>query len=170
MLQRICDGLERLSCALVFVFLVVMVGVVFAQVIWRYILSASIFWSEELSRYLMAWATMFASGVCLKRGSHMAVRFVHDALPTILRKYTSLAVYLLILIFLGVVFRYGITLVLRTWMQISPTLNLPMGAVYLCIPLGALFMAVQVLALLQRIWKTGTVDIDRPVGAVGPGD
>lgn len=81
MLRRICLLLERLSCLLMFVFLAVMVAVVFAQVVWRYVLSASIFWSEELSRYLMVWATMFASGVCLKRGSHMAVRFVHDGLP-----------------------------------------------------------------------------------------
>lgn len=158
MLQRICDALERLSCVLIFVFLAVMVAVVFAQVIWRYVLSASIFWSEELSRYLMVWATMFASGVCLKRGAHMAVRFVHDALPANLRRWSALGVYLLILSFLAVVFRYGITLVARTWMQISPTLNLPMGAVYLCIPLGALFMAIQVLAILQRIWMTGNID------------
>lgn len=162
MLQRICSAIERLSCLLLFVFLAVMVVVVFAQVVWRYVLSASIFWSEELSRYLMVWATLIASGVCLKRGSHMAVRFVHDALPPALRRWTALGVHLLILIFLAVVLRYGISLSARTWMQISPTLNLPMGAVYLCVPLGALLMAVQVLALLERIWRTGSVDLPPP--------
>lgn len=167
MLQRISDAFEQLSCILIFIFLAVMVTVIFAQVIWRYMLSASIFWSEELSRYLMVWATMFASGVCLKRGGHMAVRFVHDALPAGLRRWSGLGIYILIFIFLAVVFRYGVTLVTRTWMQTSPTLNLPMGAVYLCIPLGALFMGLQVLAILMRVWVTGNIDIHSEEAAKG---
>jgi TRAP-type C4-dicarboxylate transport system permease small subunit len=89
----------------------------------------------------------------------MAVRFIHDALPAVLRKYSSLMVYMLIMIFLAVVFLNGITLVRRTLSQISPTLSLPMGLVYICIPLGALLMAIQVLALLQRIWLHGSIDV-----------
>jgi hypothetical protein len=34
-----------------------------------------------------------------------------------------------------------------------------MGLVYICIPLGAILMAIQVLALLQRIWLRGSIDI-----------
>jgi TRAP-type C4-dicarboxylate transport system permease small subunit len=127
-------------------------------VVWRYVFSASIFWSEELSRYLMVWATMLASSVCLRRGAHMAVRFIHDLLPRGPRKLSSLVVYTAILAFLGVVFGYGIILVSRTWTQISPTLSLPMGLVYACVPLGALLMAVQTVGLLERIWRSGAVD------------
>lgn len=157
-MDKICGWIERGCCLVMVIFLAIMVVVVFAQVVWRYVLSASIFWSEELSRYLMVWATMLASSVCLRRGSHMAVRFIHDLLPRGLRKLSSLVVYTAILGFLGVVFGCGITLVSRTWTQISPTLSLPMGLVYACVPLGALLMAVQTVGLLGRIWRSGGID------------
>ena len=157
-MQRISYGLDRASCVVMVVFLAILVLVVFAQVLWRYAFHSSIFWSEELSRYLMVWATMLCSGVCLRRGSHMAVRFVHDRLPFFLRKYTSLMVYTAIMIFLAVVFYYGLFLVDKTWSQVSPTLRLPMGLVYISIPLGALTMMVHNLALLETIWRRGSLD------------
>ncbi|MEW6265739.1 MAG: TRAP transporter small permease [Thermodesulfobacteriota bacterium] len=158
MLDRLSRNLDRISCYFMVTALAVMVAVVFAQVIWRYVFQASIFWSEELSRYLMVWATMFAAGVCLRRGAHMAVRFVHDLFPARLRQATSLIVYAAILVFLAVVFWYGLDLMRRTWDQISPTLFLRMGLVYAAIPLGALLMAVHDLALLQKIWRHGGLD------------
>jgi TRAP-type C4-dicarboxylate transport system permease small subunit len=162
MVNRLSYWIDRFSCGVMAVTLAAMVVIVFAQVFWRYVLSASIFWSEELARYLMIWGSMFAAGVCLRRGAHMAVRFVHDLLPTPHRKATALIVYALIFFFLSVVCIFGIDLVQRMWYQRSPTLRLPMGLVYIAIPLGAALMIVHTAAIIQRIWKTGEIDETKP--------
>ena len=158
MLQRISYLLDRFSCFSVIILLAVLVIVVFAQVLGRYVFHSSIFWSEELSRYVTVWATMLCSSVCLRRGAHMGIRFVHDLLPELLRKYTSLMVYSAIMIFLMIVFANGIKLVDKTWAQLSPTLLMPMGIAYLSVPVGAALMMVQNLALLEKIWRTGGID------------
>ena len=161
MLERASRTIDRVSCVLMATLLAAMVVVIFAQVLWRYTFQASIFWSEELSRYLMIWATMFGAGVCLWRGAHMAVRLVHDLFPARIRQLITLFVYVLILAFLSVVVWYGGSLVRRMWYQLSPTLQLPMGLVYMAVPLGAFLMSIHTLSLLEKIWRTGGIDEPR---------
>jgi TRAP-type C4-dicarboxylate transport system permease small subunit len=168
MLERLSELVERVSCGVMVACLAVMVGVVFVQVVWRYAFAASIFWSEELTRYLMIWGTMLAAGVCLRRGAHMAIRFLHDLLPPAWRRRTSLLVYALILIFLGTVTYYGLIMVVKMWYQRSTTLFLPMGLVYIAIPLGCLLMIIHTLALLARIQRQG--GLDEPAGPASPGE
>ncbi len=151
MLERMSRLIERGSCAVMAAALAVMVAGVFAQVIWRYLFESSIFWSEELIRYLMVWSAMFGAGVCLRRGLHLGVAALFNAFPPRVRRLVSQAVYLLILVFLGVVVWHGTLLSQRVWYQTSPTLFLPMGLVYLGVPLGALAMMVHTLALLTGV-------------------
>ena len=39
--------------------------VVFAQVIWRFVLNDPCSWSEELARYLQVWIVLLAASVCI---------------------------------------------------------------------------------------------------------
>jgi TRAP-type C4-dicarboxylate transport system permease small subunit len=158
MLERLSRAIDQASCFFMAIFLSGMVVIIFAQVTWRYMFESSIFWSEELCRYLMIWATMFGAGVCLRRGAHMGVRVVYDLFPAKIRQWTSIVVYVLILVFLSYAVWYGFSLVKRMWYQISPTLLLPMGMIYAAVPLGAVLMMLHTFALLQRICRMGSID------------
>ena len=46
---------------------------IFAAVVLRYSVHASIPWSEEVSRYLMIWLTFLGAGPVLRIGGHIAV-------------------------------------------------------------------------------------------------
>ena len=50
-----------------------MVLVVFAQVVWRFLFNNPFPWSEELARYLQVWLILLASVACLRKGNHLAV-------------------------------------------------------------------------------------------------
>jgi hypothetical protein len=49
---------------------ILMIGVVAAQVFFRYVLNHSLFWSEELARYILVWLTFLGASVAYRRGVH----------------------------------------------------------------------------------------------------
>ena len=58
-----------------------MAVVVFLQVIFRYVLNLPLFWTEELARYCLVWASLLGSAVAVKRGQHIAVTIFMERLP-----------------------------------------------------------------------------------------
>ncbi len=44
--------------------------IVAVQVFCRYVLNNSLFWAEELSRYLLAWLTFLGASVAYRRNVH----------------------------------------------------------------------------------------------------
>ena len=63
-------------CILTTVLLVVMS----AQVLWRYVFNDPIYWSEELARYLFVWLTFLAASMAFRDHKHMAVDLIQPFL------------------------------------------------------------------------------------------
>lgn len=53
--------------------LMVMVASIFLQVVYRYVLSQTLIWSEELSRYLMIFLTFIGAALGIERETHIRV-------------------------------------------------------------------------------------------------
>jgi C4-dicarboxylate transporter DctQ subunit len=125
--------------------------VVATQVICRYLLGASLTWSEEASRYLLIWITFLGGSTAFKRGLHTGFDAVARALSPEARRAARLATLLAIVIFLLIVGLKAIQLSLFNMAQRSPAMRLPMGIVYLAIPTGCLFMLVHAAAELVHL-------------------
>lgn len=135
----------------VVVLLAAMAVLVIANVISRYVFSHSFNWVEELSRYLMIWATFLGAGLALRVGGHIAIDSLPDALPPAAAKWLRvglvavMAATLLVVIWLGIDYaRFG-------WEQETPVLGWSFGMVYLAIPVGAALMLAHLL-LVARQW------------------
>ena len=61
--------------------MVMLVTVAAYQVFCRYVLNASLFWSEELMRYLMIWTAFLTAGIVYTRGGFLGMRALVDAAP-----------------------------------------------------------------------------------------
>jgi TRAP-type C4-dicarboxylate transport system permease small subunit len=129
----------------------VMSVVVLAQVFLRYVVQASLSWSEELARYLMVWIGLFGASLALQEGRHIEVTLLLDRMPRALRKILMGIALLAVLGFLGLVFYQGVVLTRNIWLQRSPAMSLPMVIPYAAIPLGSVFMMIQVLLALCRL-------------------
>lgn len=150
-MDRLSDAVDTLTKVLLVIVLAMMSLVVFAQVIFRYVLELPLFWTEEFARYCLVWASLLGAGVAFKRAEHIAVNFLTERfLPGRKSLITSFLVDVLILIILAIILWGGITLVMMTRSQISPALRIPMALPYLAIPIGAAVMIIHQAAILYK--------------------
>ncbi len=123
--------------------------IVFANVVLRYTTGESLFWGEEVSRYLMIWLTLLGMGPVLRSGGHIAIDNLQDSLPPAMARLVRVVVVLTLVVFFLVMIRYGIDYVDRTMIQSAPAIQIPMGYVYLALPIG-FSLALVHLAFIVR--------------------
>ena len=151
-LKKVRSLINKMVERLCVIIVITMVIVVAAQVFWRYALSNSLSWSEELARYLFIWLTFLGAEVTLRRKGHVAF----DSIVKLLKGMTSLIVRVLIdLIIIGfslIVLVSGWQLVNATWNQPSPALGISMGYVYIVIPVAMAIITINTtVSMLNRI-------------------
>ena len=126
--------------------MVALVSIAAYQVFCRYVLNASLFWSEELMRYLMIWTTFLTSGIVYTRGGFLGMRALVDAAPPRLRQAADITSRLAILTFLLVVAWCGFEFAIRTAPSQATALQFSMFWVHVSVPVGCVLMALHVIA------------------------
>jgi TRAP-type C4-dicarboxylate transport system permease small subunit len=126
--------------------------IVAVQVFCRYVLNHSLFWSEELARYLLVWLTFLGASVAYYRGMHPGIDVVYARLPDTIRKAAAVTVHLLSMALFAIMIIFGIKFAYFIRHQISPALYLPKWLVYAIIPLsGTVFMLHGLIFFLDEI-------------------
>ncbi|HYL81958.1 MAG TPA: TRAP transporter small permease [Candidatus Acidoferrum sp.] len=148
--------MNRLAERAMAVCLAAMTLVVGVQIAGRFLFSYSIFWSDELTRFLLIWVAFLGMSAGVRRGAHPGIDSLVRALPPPAgRLIVSLAVCCS-LIFFAVMTGYGSLLAFRTWAQRSPSLGLRMGIPYLAVPTAGALMLLHSIAAWLRTPAAGT--------------
>ncbi|OGB97445.1 MAG: hypothetical protein A3G35_01175 [candidate division NC10 bacterium RIFCSPLOWO2_12_FULL_66_18] len=131
--------------------------VVGAQIFARYVLNHSLFWSEELARYLFIYLVFLGAAIVLRREGHIQVSFFVEKFPPLLRRGVAMLADTLLLAFVGIVLIQSVRLAILVWTVPTAALLIPWTFVYLGILLG---MAAMVLVMLGALWRhvTGRTD------------
>ncbi len=151
-LKRFDDLLVTLTSWLVVYLTLQMTVVVLLGVFTRYVLNDSLAWVEELARYTMIWLSWIGGGLALRRGAHLAVEFVIDALSPRMRAFVVLAGRIATFGFLAIVFWWGLQLTGRVSMQSTIALGISMQIPYAAIPVGALLLGYHLMAVMVFPW------------------
>jgi len=147
LLSRELNRLAEWAMAVLLAALTLLVGV---QIAGRFLFAYSIFWSDELARFLLVWAAFLGMSVGVRRRAHPAVDgLVRGLRPRGARVAFGAAVACSLLFFLVMV-GYGTVLVQRTWLQRSPSLGLRMGLPYLAVPVAGILMGLHTIAIALR--------------------
>lgn len=135
------------------VLLMIISVAVFIQVVNRYLIGASIPWTEELARYSFLWITFIGVSLGVKRNSHLSVDIIKNFLGKIPNNILSLVIHLIFLIFCIVVAVIGFKVVgqMMEYGQRSPALGIEMGYVYLCVPVGLTLTSIRIVQKVARI-------------------
>jgi TRAP-type C4-dicarboxylate transport system permease small subunit len=132
------------------------------QILYRYFLSGSLIWAEELSRCLMVWICFLFLGVAYQRGEIASVDLI-DRLPVRLRIGLMIPGMLLVLIFLGIIGYHGAIYAGQNTMQTLPGLNVlwkkltgstsgvSIFWVYLSIPIGMALLSLHIIGAAVRL-------------------
>ncbi len=113
------------------------VAITFLQVVFRYGLGSSLSWSEEAARYCFIWVIFLGTSVAARRGQHIAVDVLIEAIPARLRRRLALGAALLGIAFFAIFAYVAALLVDNAWRQTSTALQISIAWVYACAPLGA---------------------------------
>lgn len=139
-MKRIAAGIDRTAETLVAACFLAIVLVGAAQIFNRYFLNYSLSWSEEFQRYGQIWLVFIGIPVAYRRGMHIGMETLFQALPENRRH-----LYILAIDVLWIVLAAAITI--GTWQlmavlqfQRSPGLGLPMHYVYGGVLIGGLYM------------------------------
>ncbi len=157
-LNRVRLSINRFSEFLVITMIIVLVVVVAAQVFWRYVLSNSLSWSGELSRFLFIWVIFLGADITLREKAHVAVDSLLNSLRGFPKLLLSILIDIIIIGFTVIVFFSGLDLVQITWSQPSSALNIPTGLVYMAIPISMGLMTMNLLYSIAKKLKDRTVN------------
>lgn len=132
--------LDAVIAPVVFTAMAALIGVITLQVVSRVFFTA-VGWTEEVARFLLVWITFLAATLAFRRGRHIAVTFVVDALPGLPRRLARIVALLVALGFLAALVTIGMEYMQVQSFQKSASLRLSMTWVYAVIPLAAAIMA-----------------------------
>ncbi|MGC6767993.1 TRAP transporter small permease [Enterococcus sp. LJL128] len=134
------------------VLLAVMILVVLYQVFARTVLNNPNTITEEFVRFGLVWLSMLASAYVVGKRSHLAVTLLSDHLKGGNKRLLEIVVQILFLLFAAVIMVFGgWKAVTVTMGQISPSLSIPMGYVYLAVPISGVIMFIySLLNLLEK--------------------
>ncbi len=156
-LTQLCRTINRLVEYLLFALGASMALVVAVQVFFRYVLNDSLFWSEELARYMLVWLSFLGATVA-------AYHHLHPGVDVLTSRFSSVGQYICRLLVHGLTILLSLVMIFSgcqfAWfvrMQITPALGLPKWIVLTVIPLcGLLLLLYEAMFLLQTIRQRPT--------------
>jgi len=147
-MAKLLQALDRVLDGITLLLLTVLLLVVGAQILTRYVLNYSLFWSEELARYLFIYLVFIGSAIVMRRNGHIQVSVFVERLPSGVRRGLAIVSDLLLLSFTVIVLIHGVRLAAMVWTVPTAAMLIPWTLVYLGIVLG---MAAMVLAVLGSL-------------------
>jgi TRAP-type C4-dicarboxylate transport system permease small subunit len=130
-----------------------MAMIVSLQVFFRYVLNQSLFWSEELARYLLVWLTFLGASVAYHRGVHPGIDIFSSLLSTHYRRITRILVHIISILMFVIMVVYGFKFTYFVRLQITPALHLPKWVVFVIIPISGIAFLIHGLAFISDEMK-----------------
>ena len=113
------------------------------QIVTRYFFNRPSTISEELLTYSFTWMSLLASTYVFGKRDHMRMGFMADKLTGPARRYLEVFIDALSFFFAGVVMVYGgISITKLTMIQITASLRISMGWIYIIVPIAGLLIIV----------------------------
>lgn len=149
----LCDGIEAvLDRFLVPLLMASLAFIVFFQVINRFILHIPAAWTEEMGRYLFVWASLLGAVSGVRRGAHLNVEIVQNAVKGNFRRILMLASDIFCIIFFGVLGYQGLYWVKTSGINVlADSMDIPMLYIQVIVPVSAILMLIFTAEHIYRV-------------------
>lgn len=147
----LAERINKVVEILLFVLLSAMTIIVFIQVLFRYVINAPLFWTEEAARYIMIWIVYIGASVGIRRGSHLGFTYFVDKSSPKVSKWLSLIANLGLLTFCVNIIYYGAIIALQNLHQLSAGLQIPVAWVYVALPISGILSIIQLIPIIRKL-------------------
>ncbi|MFA3918332.1 TRAP transporter small permease [Ruegeria hyattellae] len=125
-----------------------------ANVFGRYVFSQSIYFSEELNEFLIVIVTFMGLGYATRKGIHIRMSAIYDALPINIRKGLMVVIAAATAVVMAVLAWYALEYVQKVASRgrITPALQLPLYLTYVWVAIGLALASIQyVLTAIRNL-------------------
>lgn len=147
-LRKINKASAWISEKLLIAFLGMNVIIIFYSVLCRYVFNIGQQWTEEVAISLMIWSVFLGCNSAIRRGAHIKVDVIQQKIPINYKRWVIILTYIGMLIFLFIIFKYGLNLVYILRKSRSPALRFKLYWVISSMPIGFGFSFLQTIELL----------------------
>lgn len=156
-IRTFLDKALEIACVILFVFITIIGSY---QIITRYVFNSPSTISEELLIFSFTWLSLLASALVFGKKEHMRMSFLADKITGVKAIYLSILTEVIIFIFSAIVLVYGGAKITNlTMTQITASLGVVMGYIYIIIPItGVLILIYNILNvgdLLNKLKEGG---------------
>lgn len=151
--SSVMNALNRLEEIVLITMFSGMVIIIFAQVIMRYVFNNSLYWSEELGKFLFVWISWLGISVGEKEGEHIKITMLVDKLPFKKAHIFSILSSAIVLIICLVTFYYGVSLVFSQWTTNYAGIGISISWGYLAVVVGTALMSARSVASILKSFK-----------------
>ncbi len=123
------------------------------QVFFRYVVGASLSWSEEALRYTMIWISSLGAGLAYSRGEMIGMTILVNRLPRQISLAVQIAGRLLVLAAMGLVVVYGWQFAVKTGDGRAVALPVTMFWLHVSIAVSALLISIHILASMISLLR-----------------
>lgn len=153
MLNAILKGkIEEHILAITMILIVVLV---FAQAIFRYLLGVSISWGSELAIYLHILQVWVGAALAVRSGQNVRIEVFVNLFSRKVKFFLDLLALLIWFSFALFLAIAGTVFILDIFesMQRTPTMRILLGIPYLAIPFGGFLMSFRLVELIRNLFK-----------------
>lgn len=158
MLEKIFNKIDRVCEFFVGFMLFVLMSVTVISVFFRFVIQYSLFWSDEFLRFGFIWLVFFALPLLVINKGQIAVDIASLVFPKKYYMYACFIGQVTAFISLLLMFFYSLKIINKAMFISSPSLQIPMGVIYLCIPIGLILGAINFIRLMIREINNKYVD------------
>jgi tripartite ATP-independent transporter DctM subunit len=132
------------------ILLTVIVALLLAGVVSRYVFSLPVVWIDEAASISFLWLAMLGAAIAIDRNEHLRLTIFLGLLPAKSRAFVETLALLVVATFLGVMVQPALEYVQEEWFVTTPALGIPNSFRVAAIAFGIVAMLVIVLAYAVR--------------------
>ena len=152
-MRKFIDNFEEYAILVLFPNMVV---VVLSATFARYSQHFTMFWGEEVARYVMVYLGYIGIALAMKRRAHIGVAVLTDMVKSKPGKRLVIIIQAaIILTFCGIISAFLLTIITKQMVigQTSPALMIPIWVPYAGVPLGMILLAVRTIQAYWGDWR-----------------
>ena len=142
-INKVYDLFDKVNQALVLFLMSAMCLDLLAQVVFRYLFSHPLTWSEELARYIFVWIALFGAAWCGRHHIHVRMTAVVGMLPVNVQRWLQFLVSFICAACCWYLLPHAIKIFVAQSKLTAVTLGVSLGIEYIAAPCGLGLLAIQ---------------------------